>query len=42
MNAWGSRFLHTPGPRYAEHYFVVPAHEYVALCGQYFPMVAVS
>jgi len=40
LNAFNSRSLRTKEPRYAEHYFVVPAHEYIALCGQYFPGVA--
>ena len=35
LNAFNSRFLRTNEPRYAEHFFVVPVAEYVALCGQY-------
>ncbi|MDO8463185.1 MAG: PIG-L deacetylase family protein [bacterium] len=40
MNAWNSRFLRTRDPRYAEQYCVMPATEYVQLCGEYFPRVA--
>ncbi|MBL7068238.1 MAG: PIG-L family deacetylase [Candidatus Omnitrophica bacterium] len=36
LNAINSRFLNTNEPRYAEAFFVVPAKEYVELCGIYF------
>jgi len=36
LNAFNSRFLKTNEPRYAETFFVVPAREYIELCGIYF------
>lgn len=36
LNAFNSRFLKTNEPRYAEVFFVVPALEYIELCGVYF------
>lgn len=37
LNAFNCRFLTgSPGPRYAECFFVVPAEEYVRLCEVYF------
>jgi len=36
LNAFNSRFLKTNQPRYAEVFFVVPAEEYLELCGRYF------
>jgi len=36
LNAFNCRFLKTNQPRYAETFFVVPAQEYLDLCGLYF------
>ncbi|MDB4349670.1 PIG-L family deacetylase [Omnitrophica bacterium] len=36
LNALNSRFLKTSEARYAESFFVVPAKEYIELCGRYF------
>jgi len=36
LNAFNCRFLKTNQARYAETFFVVPGHEYIALCKNYF------
>lgn len=36
LNAFNVRWLKTSEPRYAETFFVVPAHEYIELCSSYY------
>lgn len=36
LNAFNCRFLNTNQPKYAETFFVLPAHEYIELCKMYF------